>query len=82
MAQKVKIELSLSDDMVDELLEKLVDKLGITVVLESLATTAYAKASHIQESYNDRQLTRMWDKTGDRIVTAINGIDKIMGANK
>lgn len=46
------------------LLESMVDRCGLSHVVESLGAIATEKEAHVQEAWGDRSLARSWGKVG------------------
>lgn len=53
-----------------EILEILVDRHGITSVTDELAQVCYAKSEHVAENWQDKKLARAWAKIGRMITRA------------
>jgi hypothetical protein len=45
-------------------LEQLVDTYSVSILLEALSTICWEKSSHVLESYNDGDLSKMWERVG------------------
>ena len=48
-------------------LEVMVDRFGLSQVLDKLAEVCREKAAHIEENWQDNTLAREWDKAAGRI---------------
>lgn len=48
-------------------LEMLVDRIGLSAVLEALGTICDEKADHIRSSYDDNRTARIWKRAGWRL---------------
>lgn len=56
-----------SDANIMEYLENLIDKEGITFVLNTIVEICYEKSEHILTNWDDVYLSDMWDDAGDQI---------------
>ncbi len=48
-------------------LEGMIDKLGLTTVLEMAAHICYAKELHLLENWQDKNMARCWRQDGKRL---------------
>lgn len=58
-------------------IEQFIDKNGLISLLGAIEDICEAKAGHIIESYNDKELAKQWDKAVLLIIRAKNGIEKL-----
>jgi hypothetical protein len=52
-------------------LEELIDKHGITTVLEAIETVCDAKADHLDSVWQDRQYAKLWRKLACKVGLAV-----------
>jgi hypothetical protein len=53
------------DELID--IERILDKIGVRGVLRALAEIAWAKESHVLETWQDRALARLWTRVAQRL---------------
>lgn len=46
----------------ESMLEGMVDRVGVAMVLNTLAGIAYSKAAHVSEAWQDAPLSRRWEQ--------------------
>lgn len=52
-------------------IETLIDKYGVSGMLNAMANICYAKAEHIRENWQDHELAKDWEKRGAKIARII-----------
>jgi hypothetical protein len=66
------------DDFAD--LEQLIDKIGLSEVLQLLADVCYAKADHIETNWQDYRLAKLWEKAAAKLDdVSVNAIIEDVG---
>ena len=56
---------NLNPKQIDDL-EALIDRTSISAVMEALVATAFGKAQHVEETWQDNLTARVWRKVGKR----------------
>lgn len=56
-----------ADDTEYEMLEAIVDRNGLSGVLEMLSDICGAKAAHVAETWQDASLAKAWDANADKL---------------
>lgn len=64
----------MSDDIISQVLEPLVDKHGLTHVLAGLSLLCSEKAEHIRANWQDRLTAKHWDQAADKIERAAKAV--------
>ena len=57
----------------EDTLELMMDRIGLTKVLELLERICYNKASHLAEAWQDRPAAREWERAGALVSRAHSG---------
>jgi hypothetical protein len=58
-----------------ETLEGLMDKMGVSDLIEALGDIAHEKAEHVLENWQDRNLARRWTRLGEKLQALSSKID-------
>lgn len=53
-------------------LEKLIDKHGLPVVLETLASVCFGKSEELASNWEAQRASRFWDKAGTKVLNLSN----------
>jgi hypothetical protein len=53
-------------------LEQMIDEHGMREVCEAIARIAWGKAEHIESNWQDKELAKVWEKTGLRLMNLAN----------
>jgi hypothetical protein len=51
----------------EEMIERLIDKVGICIFLQTIAYICDQKSEHIAVNWQDASLAKRWDKVADKI---------------
>lgn len=68
----------MNDKKLEEAIEGLVDLSNVTRVLGSLEAVCYAKAEHIEETWQDRQLAAVWRRGARAVGAAAARVGKLL----
>ena len=58
-------------------IEALIDRHGLSAILNAMAETCHEKSAHVAENWQDKQLAREWTKCARVAELAQNKMDKL-----
>ena len=66
MAQSTVYEKQI--DNLDEHLESIIDRVGLSFILDTLSAVCFEKSEHISSSYQDPILAEQWDNAAHKLL--------------